>query len=324
MILARGPVAETNGTLTVRGETPGGEIHAIDVPIEQAENPAIELLWVKGRIRKLQRAKSREFCQEAIALACARNVLCQGAAFIAWDEMEQVSLATREVYQPACERERGIAIGGAGPSSYACASIRPLASRPAAPPPSQGAAPAPGIHAPAPDLLRTGAAAWAARPGMFQPYMETVPVDRKQFAAVLGDDLLNEILGPGVSEISKRRLGELTALIDWSDADLGKNPRFQRFLIGVLLWSGKMSPSAMKGVPTALEKPFTRKLLSSIPQILKTDALGHAYDDLMRNKITGMDSLVVSAFLHFSQLPTGSVVPQIFDQRSVRGLRSLV
>src|SRR5205814_6814300 len=53
----------------------------------------IELLLAKGQTA------------EAIALAKANNVVCDGAAFIAWDEVEKVPVSGpgREVYQPAME-----------------------------------------------------------------------------------------------------------------------------------------------------------------------------------------------------------------------------
>jgi hypothetical protein len=38
---------------------------------------------------------------EAIALARRNNIVCEGSAFIAWDETEKVSVSSRELYQPA-------------------------------------------------------------------------------------------------------------------------------------------------------------------------------------------------------------------------------
>src|SRR5204863_6030678 len=40
---------------------------------------------------------------EAIALAKENNIICEGAAFIAWDEQERVSVSRLEVYQPSVE-----------------------------------------------------------------------------------------------------------------------------------------------------------------------------------------------------------------------------
>ena len=38
---------------------------------------------------------------EAIALAEKANLVCRGAAFIAWDDAEKVAIAEDEVYQPS-------------------------------------------------------------------------------------------------------------------------------------------------------------------------------------------------------------------------------
>jgi hypothetical protein len=39
--------------------------------------------------------------EEAIALAKKANLVCRGAAFIAWDDAEKVAIAQDEVYQPS-------------------------------------------------------------------------------------------------------------------------------------------------------------------------------------------------------------------------------
>jgi hypothetical protein len=41
--------------------------------------------------------------EEAIALAKKANLVCRGAAFIAWDDAEKVAIAQDEVYQPSLE-----------------------------------------------------------------------------------------------------------------------------------------------------------------------------------------------------------------------------
>jgi hypothetical protein len=56
------------------------------------------LLWARRRI-EFHLAKGET--QEAIGLAKASNIVCEGAAFIAWDEVEKVPVSGREVYQPA-------------------------------------------------------------------------------------------------------------------------------------------------------------------------------------------------------------------------------
>src|SRR5262249_20185051 len=62
---------------------------------------------------------------EAIAMAKESNLVCEGTAFIGWDESEKVQVSTREIYQPAMEvrdvavgrfvgKAKSAAIGGAG------------------------------------------------------------------------------------------------------------------------------------------------------------------------------------------------------------------
>lgn len=65
-------------------------------------NDAIRLAWVRSRIEELESAGDRA---GALQLALAHNVLCEGAAFIAWDESEKVPVATSELYQPSMVAE---------------------------------------------------------------------------------------------------------------------------------------------------------------------------------------------------------------------------
>lgn len=65
-----------------------------------AEAVAVPLLWAKRRIDLLL-AQGKQV--EAIALAKQNNIVCEGAAFIAWDETEEVPVSSRELYQPAVE-----------------------------------------------------------------------------------------------------------------------------------------------------------------------------------------------------------------------------
>ena len=60
--------------------------------------PALRLLWARQRIDSLLAGGSSA---EAISLAKEHNLICEGAAFIAWDELEKVPVSTREIYQPA-------------------------------------------------------------------------------------------------------------------------------------------------------------------------------------------------------------------------------
>jgi DNA-binding transcriptional LysR family regulator len=57
-----------------------------------------KLIWMKHRIESLlQGGKDRE----AIALAKKANLVCRGAAFVAWDDAEKVAITQDEVYQPS-------------------------------------------------------------------------------------------------------------------------------------------------------------------------------------------------------------------------------
>ena len=54
--------------------------------------------------RLLQAGKDRE----AIALAEKANLVCRGAAFIAWDDAERVAIAEDEIYQPSLQAQAGV------------------------------------------------------------------------------------------------------------------------------------------------------------------------------------------------------------------------
>src|SRR5262249_15027452 len=82
---------------------------------------ALPLLWAKRRI-EFHLAKGET--QQAIALAKASNIVCEGAAFIAWDEVEKVPVSGREVYQPAMEPD----MGGMLMAKY-CAAPAPAGAR---------------------------------------------------------------------------------------------------------------------------------------------------------------------------------------------------
>lgn len=59
---------------------------------------AVEKLWQKTRIDEHLR---REEQAQAISLAKTANLICRGAAFIAWDDRQKVVVAQKEVFQPA-------------------------------------------------------------------------------------------------------------------------------------------------------------------------------------------------------------------------------
>ena len=61
-----------------------------------------KLIWMKHRIDSLLQGGKDS---EAIALARKANLVCRGAAFVAWDDAEKVAIAQDEVYQPSLSHE---------------------------------------------------------------------------------------------------------------------------------------------------------------------------------------------------------------------------
>ncbi|MEI9892951.1 MAG: VIT and VWA domain-containing protein [Chthoniobacter sp.] len=84
--------------LEITGRTPDGSEHRFSVELNAGGSAAVKLLWAKERIDFLLATQRQP---EAIALAKQHNLICQGAAFIAWDEAEQVPIAAEEIVQPA-------------------------------------------------------------------------------------------------------------------------------------------------------------------------------------------------------------------------------
>jgi Ca-activated chloride channel family protein len=89
--------------LDVGGRTVDGTAWSI-VPERQAMSKA-GLVWARSRIRSLD-ASDRE--DEALSLAKEFNLLSSDAAYIAWDEAEQVPVAQSEIIQPALEVEEHV------------------------------------------------------------------------------------------------------------------------------------------------------------------------------------------------------------------------
>ncbi len=91
--------------LSASGHLPDGSLHRFTIPFQSGGSEAIRLLWARERIDS-HLAAGRAV--EAVALAKWHNLLCEGAAFIAWDEAEKVEIATELFVQPA-QREALIA-----------------------------------------------------------------------------------------------------------------------------------------------------------------------------------------------------------------------
>lgn len=89
--------------LDIGGRTADGTSWSF-VP-ERQSMPKAGLVWARSRIRSLD-ASDRE--DEALVVAKQFNLLSSDAAFIAWDEAEQVPVAQTEIIQPALEVERHV------------------------------------------------------------------------------------------------------------------------------------------------------------------------------------------------------------------------
>ena len=75
-----------------------GSMRMIHLPIRIASGQAPALLAAKAEITALlDHGNDRE----AVATACRHNILCEGVAFVAWDEAEQVAIAITSLEQPA-------------------------------------------------------------------------------------------------------------------------------------------------------------------------------------------------------------------------------
>lgn len=87
-------------TLEVVGRDAGGAERRLKCRLAPLAQPALRLLWSRDRIRWHLAREERE---AALGLAKAANLICAGAAFVAWDEAEQVLVSgpDRELYQPA-------------------------------------------------------------------------------------------------------------------------------------------------------------------------------------------------------------------------------
>ncbi len=112
-VTIRGTAGES---VEVTGLTPGGTTRTVIIPLGAAGSEAVKLLWARERITALLAAG---LTHEAITLAKAHNILCEGAAFIAWDEQEQVAIAEEDIAQPVMSLWRRIIGASSGVSAAA-------------------------------------------------------------------------------------------------------------------------------------------------------------------------------------------------------------
>ena len=103
-------------TLRLSAQIPGGGGKEYDFELLESDAEAVSLLWARRRIDfYLAQGDS----QGAISLAKASNLVCEGAAFIAWDETEKVPVSTEEVYQPSLITEMFVGGWAAPAKAYA-------------------------------------------------------------------------------------------------------------------------------------------------------------------------------------------------------------
>lgn len=82
----------------ITGLLGNGERHRFPLTALTTGNAALKLLWARERIETLIASGQSP---EAIELARRHNLLCEGAAFVAWDEAEKVVVAERVIVQPS-------------------------------------------------------------------------------------------------------------------------------------------------------------------------------------------------------------------------------
>ena len=92
--------------IKVTGKDTAGRPLTVQLHAQPVKTDLPKLIWMKRRIESLlQGGKTKE----AIALAEKANLVCRGAAFIAWDDAEEVAIAQDEVYQPSLKVPSGVA-----------------------------------------------------------------------------------------------------------------------------------------------------------------------------------------------------------------------
>ncbi|MDQ3622126.1 MAG: VWA domain-containing protein, partial [Verrucomicrobiota bacterium] len=92
-------VATGKASLKLVGIDAAGREQTFVLEPQPLGNDALQLLWARERITTLLDRDPAG----AIALAKEHNLLCEGAAFIAWDESEKVPIAQAELCQPSLE-----------------------------------------------------------------------------------------------------------------------------------------------------------------------------------------------------------------------------
>jgi Ca-activated chloride channel homolog len=93
-------VAAAEDAVALEASDAAGAAHRFRIGLMPTANEAIRLLFARQLIRRLE---SQGDEAGAIALAKTHNLLCRSAAFVAWDDAEQVVVAREEIHQPSME-----------------------------------------------------------------------------------------------------------------------------------------------------------------------------------------------------------------------------
>ena len=91
--------------INVAGKDAVGRPLIVALETQAVETDLPKLIWMKRRLDSLLQGGND---REAVALAEKANLICRGAAFVAWDDAEKVAIAQDEVYQPSFDAERKV------------------------------------------------------------------------------------------------------------------------------------------------------------------------------------------------------------------------
>jgi Ca-activated chloride channel family protein len=92
----------------ITGTLPDGSPWSRSVQARTVTSPAISLLWSQRHIRHLINSGREE---KAIEIAKAKNIICSGTSFVAWDEAEKIATPgpLEDIYQPSMVIEERLA-----------------------------------------------------------------------------------------------------------------------------------------------------------------------------------------------------------------------
>ena len=91
--------------INVAGKDALGRPSIVALETQAVETDLPKLIWMKRRLDSLLQSGND---REAVALAEKANLICRGAAFVAWDDAEKVAIAQDEVYQPSFDAKREV------------------------------------------------------------------------------------------------------------------------------------------------------------------------------------------------------------------------